>query len=171
MVDFSDLATWLTAGGSVALVITLVVLIYQMRQNTRAVEQELAMALMGDLTSPSFADRRHHLHHTVARFRGKAPTDAWEGFDDTKDDFEVRSFAYKYELIGLLVKRKTLEYAFVRDVLQWSVVADWRDFAPLDAHLKARFGAQISEWHHFAELAARIRNDLKARERSPAGAA
>lgn len=167
MVDLSDIATWLTAGGSVALVITLVVLVYQMRQNTRAVEQELAMALMGDLTSPSFAERRHHLHHTVALFRDKAPTDKWEGYDDTKDDFEIRSFAYKYELIGLLVERKTLEFAFVRDVLQWSVVADWRDFAPVDAHLKVRFGAQTSEWHHFAELADDIRTYLQSHETPP----
>ncbi len=163
--DVTELATWIGIGGSAALVITLIVFVLQLRQNTRALEQSLAISLMGDLTSESFAKRRHHLHETVKKLGGQS----WLGYDDTEDDFECRSFAYKYELIGLLVERSTLDYRLVRDILQWSVVADWRDFKPVDEHLKARFGARVSEWRHFSQLADRIRTDLSSRETQEQG--
>ncbi|NNN17092.1 MAG: hypothetical protein HKL79_01840 [Thermoplasmata archaeon] len=158
--DWTELATWIGAVGSIALVVTLVVILLQFRQNTRAIEHTLAISLMGDLTSESFASRRHHLHHALAQHKGGA----WEGFDDSQDDFECRAFAYKYELIGLLVSRGTLDYPLVRDILQWSIIADWRDFSVLDEHLRTRFGASVSEWRHFGQLAERIHIDMMKRE-------
>ena len=158
-----DLATWIGIGASIALIITLLVFLFQLRLSRRASEQAMAISMMTDLTHESFAKRRKHLRETVDRFH----PESWKGFDDSIDDFECRSFAYKYELIGLLVERGTLDYSLVRDFLQFSIVADWKVFKPLDTHLCERFGSRISEWHHFEKLADRIGRDLGHREEHP----
>jgi hypothetical protein len=165
VVFLTDLAAWIGIGGSIALVVTLIVFVLQLRQNTRAIEQNLAISLMGDLTSESFAKRRHHLHETVGKFKETT----CEGFDDSPDDFECRSFAYKYELVGLLVERGTLDYDLVKNILQWSVVADWREFSPIDTRLRKRFRSDVSEWRHFKALAVRIKSD-PALPRAPSSA-
>ena len=44
----------------------------------------------------------------------EVPSVNWEGFDDSTDDFEIRNFAYMYDLYGGLPKEGLLEL-----VRQW----------------------------------------------------
>ncbi len=153
--SIADWAAWATVASAIALVVTLVVFILQLRVNTKAIQQNLAVSLLSHLTSDVFARRRKHLHDVAEKC-----AISWEGYDDSLDDFECRSFAYTYELIGQMVERGVIPYDLARDILQYSVVADWRTFEPINDHLKQRFHSHISEWDRFRRLAERTRSDL-----------
>src|ERR1700691_387635 len=113
--------------------------------------------MMEQLTSADFAARRWKMHCTVVA----ASAAGWASFDDTLEDFESRSFASQYELIGQMVVSGTLDYLLVRDFVRYTVVADWNAFQPLDAHLQERYPGRPSPWARFRLLAQRITADLK----------
>ena len=116
--------------------------------------------MMEQLTSADFAERRWKMHGAVKAAVGSG----WQGFDDSLGDFESRSFAYQYELIGQMVLSGTLDYTLVRDFVQYTVVTDWNAFEPLDAHLRERYPGRPSPWARFRQLAERITTDLKGPE-------
>ncbi|MCI4352581.1 MAG: DUF4760 domain-containing protein [Thermoplasmata archaeon] len=116
--------------------------------------------MMEQLTSADFAGRRWKMHHSVET----ASASGWRGFDDSLEDFESRSFAYQYELIGQMVLSGTLDYRLVRDFVRFTVVSDWNAFEPLDAHLTERFPGRPSPWARFRQLAQRITTELKGPE-------
>jgi hypothetical protein len=156
-VALSDIATWVGIAASSALVVSVCLLAYNLRASRRDARRNLAFSMMGQLTSGEFGERRWKMHRAVS----EAVASDWKGFDDSLEDFESRSFAYQYELIGQMVNTGTLDYELVRDFLQYSVVADWNAFAPLDARLVGRYTGRKSPWDRFRQLAQRITTDLK----------
>jgi hypothetical protein len=116
--------------------------------------------MMEQLTSADFAARRWKMHGSVAA----AVASGWKEFDNSLEDFRSRAFAYQYELIGQMVLSGTLDYRWVRDFVQFSVVADWNAFQPLDAHLIERFPGRPSPWARFQQLALRITTELNGPE-------
>jgi hypothetical protein len=163
-VSIEDWAAWATVASALALIVTLVVFILQLRVKTKSIQQNLAVSLLTHLTSETFAKRRKQLFDTAAKY-----SLTWQGYDDSLDDFESRSFAYTYELIAQMVEREVIPYDLSRDLLQYSIVADWRTFEPINAHLSQRFHSKVSEWDRFRRLAERVHTDLdKNPETSPA---
>lgn len=155
-VDIHDVATWVGLAASSALVASVCLLAYNLRASRIDARRNLAFSMMEQLTSAGFAERRWKMHSTVA----SAAAAGWKGFDNTLEDFESRAFAYQYELIGQMVTAGTLDYRQVRDFLQYTVVADWNAFEPLDAHLLERYPGHTSPWSRFRTLAIRVTTDL-----------
>jgi len=154
--DLAEIATWVGIAASSALVVSVCLLAYNLRASRLDARRNLAFSMMEQLTSAEFAARRWKLHQSVDA--GVAAE--WKGFDNSLEDFESRSFAYQYELIGQMVQSGTLDYARVRNFLQYTVVADWNAFQPLEAHLLDRFPGRPSPWARFRLLAQRITTDL-----------
>jgi hypothetical protein len=145
---------------SSALVVSVCLLAYNLRASRLDARRNLAFSMMEQLTSASFAARRWQMHRSVA----SASASAWKEFDNSLEDFESRSFAYQYELIGQMVTTRTLDYQLVRDFLQYTIVSDWNAFEPLDARLRERYPGRPSPWARFRQLAQRITTDLKGPE-------
>jgi len=166
-VTLADVATWVGVAASSALVVSVCLLAYNVRASRLDAKRNLAFSMMEQLTSAGFAARRWKMHRSVEA----GAASGWKGFDDSLEDFESRSFAYQYDLIGQMVSAGTLDYKLVRDFLQYTVVADWNAFEPLDSHLEERFPGVPSPWARFRQLAQRITTDLKGpglRGRGPA---
>ena len=155
-VSLSEVATWVGLAASTALVISVILLAYNVRASRLDARRNLAFSMMEQLTSEGFAERRWKLHQSVKQ--GVAA--GWKEFDESLADFESRAFAYQYELIGQMVASGTLDYTLVRDFVQYTVVADWNAFAPLDAHLRERYPGRPSPWTRFRHLASRVTKDL-----------
>ncbi len=155
--DLSEVTTWVGLAASTALVVSVCILAYNVRESRRDARRTLAFSLLETLTSAEFAKRRWKMRETI----GKAVAANWTGFDDSLEDFESRAFAYQYELIGQMVYGRTLSYPQVRDFLKFSIVADWNAFQPLDGHLAQRYPANPSPWTNFKRLAGQITADLK----------
>ncbi|MCI4368945.1 MAG: hypothetical protein L3K09_05225, partial [Thermoplasmata archaeon] len=148
---------WVSIAASSALVVSVCLLAYNVRASRMDARRNLAFSMMAQLTSADFAERRWKMHRSV----GSAVASGWNAFDNSLEDFESRSFAYQYELIGQMVASGTLDYPLVRDFVQYTAVADWNAFAPLDAHLVERYPGRRSPWTRFRLLAQRITTDLK----------
>jgi hypothetical protein len=155
-VNIQEIATWVGIAASSALVVSVCLLAYNLRASRIDARRNLAFSMMEQLTSAEFAERRWKMHTSVS----KGVAAGWTGFDNTLDDFESRAFAYQYELIGQMVVAGTLDYGQVRDFLQYTVVADWNAFQPLDARLQERYPGRASPWSRFRALAIRVTTDL-----------
>ena len=158
--DLATVATWVGIAASSALVVSVCLLVYNLRATRIDARRNLAFSMMEQLTSSEFAERRWKMHRWVET----AQAAGWKDFYGSLEDFESRAFAYQYELNGQMVTAGTLDYRMVRDVLQYTVVADWNAFQPLDAYLISRFPGHESPWSRFRELARRITADLKGPE-------
>ena len=156
----SDIATWVGLAASTALVVSVILLAYNVRASRLDARRNLAFSMMEQLTSEGFATRRWKMHRAVAT----AAASEWKGFDDSLEDFESRTFAYQYELIGQMVRAGTLDYGLVRDFVQYTIVADWNAFEPLDARLMSRYPGRPSPWARFRLLAQRVTTDLRGPE-------
>lgn len=155
-VDLAEVASWVGIAASSALVISVCLLAYNLRAGRLDARRNLAFSMMEQLTSAGFAVRRWKMHRSVEAGAGSD----WKEFDNSLEDFESRSFAYQYELIGQMVERRTLDYPLVRDFLQHSIAADWNAFSPLENHLLQRYPGRPSPWRRFRQLAQRITTDL-----------
>jgi hypothetical protein len=155
-VELSEIATWVGIASSSALVVSVCLLAFNVRASRIDARRNLAFSMMEQVTSSEFARRRWSMRQGV----DKAATSEWKGYDDSLEDFESRAFAYQYELIGQMVVAGTLDYDLVRDFLQFSVVADWNAFQPLDAHLQERYPGRPSPWGRFRELAVKVTTEL-----------
>ena len=156
----AEIQTWASIAASSALVVSVCLLAYNLRESRRDARRNLAFSMMEQLTSANFAERRWNMHRAVR----SAVASGWKDFDDSLDDFESRSYAYQYELIGQLVSSGTLDYALVRDFVQFTVVSDWNAFSPLNTRLLGRYPGRPSPWRRFRDLAARITTDLNGPE-------
>ncbi len=154
--NLTEVATWVGIAASSALVVSVCLLAYNLRETRRDARRTLAFSLLETLTSAAFAERRWKMREAVK----KAAAANWVGFDDSLDDFESRAFAYQYELIGQMVNSRTLGYAQIRDFLKFSVVADWNAFDPLNERLMERYPDRPTPWSNFRQLAAQITADL-----------
>ncbi len=160
LVNPTEIATWVGIAASSALVVSVCLLAYNLRASRRDARRNLAFSMMEQLTSADFAARRWKMHRSVEA----ASTSDWKEFDNSLEDFESRSFAYQYELIGQMVVSGTLDYSLVRDFVQYTVVADWNAFEPLDTHLRERYPGRPSPWARFQQLARRITTELNGPE-------
>ncbi len=155
--NLTEITTWVSIAASSALVVSVCLLAYNLRETRRDARRTLAFSLLETLTSEPFAERRWKMREAI----NKAVAANWAGFDDSLEDFESRAFAYQYELIAQMVQARTLNYPQVRDFLKFSIVADWNAFNPLDEHLTKRYPNNPSPWSNFRKLAGQITTDLK----------
>ncbi len=158
--DLSEIVSLVGIAASTALVASVILLAYNVRASRLDARRNLAFSMMEQLTSNTFADRRWKMHQAVE----KARVANWKDFDNSLEDFESRSFAYQYELIGQMVASGTLDYHLVRDFVRYTVVTDWNAFEPLDSHLRERYPGRPSPWSRFQALAQRVTVELRGPE-------
>ena len=85
-------------------------------------------------------------------------------FDDSVEDFEVRSFAYMYELYGLLVREGMVEFHLIAEMLQNLAVLDWNEFEPVSNRYRERLGSRPAWWKNFEWLARETENYMSKRK-------
>ena len=168
-IDLSVLGTFLSSISSMAVIAGAIFVVFQLRQNSRLINATLhqnrsssAFALLEKLTEESFAVRRKMMHDAVR----EAAARNWEGFDDSLEDFQVRNFAYIYELIGQVTREGIVDLKTITNALQYLVVVDWNAFSPLDKHLMDRYKLSVSPWGNFKWLSDEVDNRMQGREKT-----
>ena len=113
--NLSGLVQVLSAISSIAVILGVVFIVVQLRQNAKLIDlnakltdasfqevkSNISFEILEKLTDESFARRRSFMWQTVKRYQASN----WEDFDDSADDFEIRNFAFMYDLFGQLGKR------------------------------------------------------------------
>ena len=132
-IDLSQTSSILSVASSIALILTALFVVLQLRQNAKLTEAQvrqtrstIAFSIAEKLTHGSFARRRSRMYENVKKYSQVN----WQGFDDTPDDFETRDFAYMYELWEQLMKAKIVDLESLRNARKYIVVNDWDTFAP-----------------------------------------
>jgi hypothetical protein len=168
--DLGEVAAALGAISSIAVIAGAGFIVVQLRQNAtllkaslRQEREQVAFSMVEKLTHETFAHRRANFYQVVKRYGA----DGWKGFDDSADDFEVRNYAYFFELYGQMVKDGIIDLAMVAEMLQYIVIFDWKTFEPVSEHLKARFGLKVSPWQNFEWLSKETDKFMSAREAAP----
>ena len=114
------------------------------------------------LTDESFARRRANFYEKIEKYKASN----WKDFDDSPDDFEIRNYAYLYELYGQMVRNGSIEFAMVAGMLQYLAVYDWKEFEPAAQHLAKRFGNGGVWWNDFKWLSEETEKHM-SRRKSP----
>jgi hypothetical protein len=166
MVSASDIVTGLAAVSSLAVILGVGFVILQLRQNARLLEatfrqqrSDVSVALIERITDESFPRRRSHMHEVMRRFQETNWKDAFE----SPDDFEIRNFAYLYELIGVMAKHGLVELNLLTDVLQYLIVRDWEIFEPHVKFLMPQYEVNFDPYSNFRWLALEARKRLESR--------
>jgi hypothetical protein len=169
MVSFGDVITALAAVSSLAVILGVGFVVLQLRQNSRLLEatlrqqrSDVSVALIERITDESFPRRRSHMHEVMRRFTETNWKDAFE----SPDDFEIRNFAYIYELIGVMGKYGLVDVDLLADVLQYLVVRDWQIYEPHVKFLLGHYDINFDPYANFRWLAEETQKRLSARARA-----
>jgi hypothetical protein len=169
MLDLAQIVTVLSAISSIAVIAGAGFIIIQLRQNAvllnatlRQEKKDAAFSMLESLTGEAFSRRRANFYKVIEKYKAGDRG----GFDDSAEDFEVRNFAYLYELYGQMVRDGLVEFAMVAEMLQHMVVNDWNEFEPISNRFMERFGLKISPWDNFRRLAQQSEKYISKREAS-----
>lgn len=155
VLDLSGLIQVLSAISSIAVILGVVFIIVQLRQNAKLIDLNAKLAeatfkdvksnisfeILEKLSDESFARRRSFMWHTVKKYQASN----WEGFDDSSDDFEIRNFAYMYDLYGQLTKEGLLDLEIMAKTFKYLVALDWEAFEPVSNHIMKRYNLKQNE--------------------------
>ena len=174
MVDISTLFAILSGASSAAVVMSAIFVLIQLRQNALLLRTTLnqsqatfSLGVLERITDESFPRRRARMFGILQRFR---ETD-WKDAFETPDDFEVRNFAYFYELLGQMARSQIVDLEIVLDSLQYIVVRDWQVFEPHARFMQKRYELDVSTYRNFEWLAGEARMHMAHRaEEQKAGA-
>ncbi len=138
--DFSSLIPILNAFSSVAVIVGVVFVVIQLRQNNRLItasnlqaeanvlqtKSSIALSIVAQFTSDSFTRRRKLIREIISKYRKSK----WEAFLDSEEDFEVRAFGRFYEFAAHLARRNLVDLETVQGGLGYTLTFDWQAFAP-----------------------------------------
>jgi len=155
VLDLSGLIQVLSAISSIAVILGVVFIIVQLRQNAKLIDlntklteatfkdvkSNISFEILEKLSDESFARRRSFMWHTVKKYQASN----WEGFDDSSDDFEIRNFAYMYDLYGQLTKEGLLDLEIMAKTFKYLVALDWEAFEPVSNHIMKRYNLKQNE--------------------------
>ena len=155
VLDLSGLIQVLSAISSIAVILGVVFIIVQLRQNAKLIDlnaklteatfkdvkSNISFEILEKLSDESFARRRSFMWHTVKKYQASN----WEGFDDSSDDFEIRNFAYMYDLYGQMTKEGLLDLEIMAKTFKYLVALDWEAFEPVSKHIMKRYNLKQNE--------------------------
>lgn len=153
--SIASLIQVLSAISSIAVILGAIFVVVQLRQNSklidlnaklteatfRQVKSDISFELLEKMTDDSFARRRSHMYQTAKKYQALN----WEGFDDSLDDFEVRNFAYMYDLFGQLARDGLIDIITLTRTFKYLVILDWQAFEPIAKHIQKRYGFKRNE--------------------------
>ncbi len=148
--EFSDLVQVLNALSSVVVILGVLFVVFQLRQNAKLVEtsnkqvqasieqnrSSVAFSIVERFTDDSFTVRRKTIRDIVKKYSANR----WEGFSESVEDYEVRAFGSYYEFTGYLAKIGIVDLKTLQDVLGHRVTIDWDAFSPFVEYERERQG-------------------------------
>ncbi len=170
--DLSGIVQVLNALSSVAVIAGVV---FQLRQNQKLIglsnkqaeanllqaKSGIAMGIVQQFTDDSFATRRKTMRGIVKKY---APNQ-WEGFEDTRDDFELRTFGSYYDFIAYFAREGVVELRTLQAVLGHRILVDWDAFYPTVEYYRTHGTKRKYVFESFEWLQRETRKFLEAKEK------
>ncbi len=116
MVELADFVQVLNAISAIAVLLGVVFVVFQLRQNARLIKasneqvqasilqnkSSVATSVVERFTDDSFTVRRKTVRDIISKYQDVN----WEGFAESAEDFEVRAFGSYYEFHSLSSSRR-----------------------------------------------------------------
>ena len=175
MVDLTDLVQVLNSVSAIAVLLGVIFVVFQLRQNARLIKasneqvqasilqnkSSVATSLVERFTDDSFTVRRKTVRDIVKKYRGGN----WEGFLESAEDFEVRAFGSYYDFTAYLARAGIIDMQLVLHTLGHRVTFDWEVFAPAAEYYRKTWGKKYV-WANFEWLAGQSEKFLDAIEKT-----
>lgn len=143
-----DVVQALSALGSVALILGIIVGILQLRSLARQRQEEMVIRSYAPFMDEAFTRAYWRIQawnfETYEAFQAKATVDEWATLD------EVATF---FEMIGVLYKRGLAKLDLIDDLMAGSLLVTWRKVAPLIEGYRA--SANVPDYAQWFEHLAR----------------
>ena len=150
MVELADIVLVLNAISAIAVLLGLVFVVFQLRQNARLIKasneqvqasilqnkSSVATSVVERFTDDSFTVRRKTVRDIIRKYG----VSNWEGYSDSAEDFEVRAFGSYYEFTAYLAREGIIDMQLVQRVLGHRITFDWDVFAPVAEYLRKTQG-------------------------------
>lgn len=171
--EFSDFVQVLNALSSVVVMLGVLFVVLQLRQNARLIEtsnkqvhasieqnrSNVAFSIVERFTEDSFTVRRKTIRDIVKKYEANK----WEGFPETSEDYEVRAFGSYYEFTAYLAKTGIVDLKTLQDVLGHRVTFDWDAFSPVVEYYRESWGKKYI-FTNFQWLADATRKYMEKKE-------
>jgi hypothetical protein len=165
--SISEITFILSAISSAAVIAGAIFIVFQLRQNAQLIRATLAQNrndaafnILERMTSEGTAHRRKQLHDASAKYSKQG----WDAYFESLEDYEIRSFALQYVLMGQFVREGIVDLDLVTHMMSYMIVMDWLAFRPIAEYLDFRFQTKPSPWIHFQWLADKCREHLESEE-------
>ncbi len=150
MVELTDITQVLNAISAVAVLLGVVFVVFQLRQNGRLIKasneqvqasilqnkSSVATSIVERFTDDSFTIRRKTVRDIVKKYQGAN----WEGFSESAEDFEVRAFGSYYDFTAYLAREGIIDVHLVQSVLGYRITFDWEVVAPVAEYYRKERG-------------------------------
>ena len=180
MVELADLVQVLNAISAVAVLLGVVFVVFQLRQNARLIKasnqqvqasilqnkSSVATSVVERFTDDSFTIRRTTVRDIVKKYQDVN----WEGFAESAEDFEVRAFGSYYEFTAYLARENIIDIRLIQNVLGHRITYDWEVFAIVAHYYRKNLGKKYV-WANFEWLAGESEKYLAEIEKSMSRAA
>ncbi len=173
MVDLTTFIQVLGAASTVAVILGIPFIVLQMRQNSKMVEtsnrqvdvmihqtrSQVFLNIAERLSARDYVMQRKTVRDIVAKYEATR----WQGFPDSADAFEVRSFAATYEASATMAKVGIIDEGTLQEALGYWVVSDWKAILPAVKQLELSWG--VPAYPNFRWLAESTENYLRLKGR------
>ena len=173
-VDLSEIGQALSAVSSVAVIVGVVFIVFQLRQNNRLIEaskrqveanllqvkSNTALGLVERFTDYSFTRRRKTVREIVRKYGAND----WKEFIESSEDFEVRAFCSFYEFAAVLARKSLVELQTLMDTLGYRAIFDWEAVKPVAEFYRKNWKVEYV-FTNFEWLAEETRKYLETKER------
>jgi len=150
LVELADFVQVLNAISAVAVLLGVVFVVFQLRQNARLIKasneqvqasilqnkSSVATSVVERFTDDSFTVRRKTVRDIMRKYQDVN----WEGLVESAEDFEVRAFGSYYEFTAYLAREGIIDIHLVQNVLGHRVTFDWEVFAPVAHYYRKNWG-------------------------------
>ena len=150
MVELADFVQVLNATSAVAVLLGVVFVVFQLRQNARVIKasneqvqarilqnkSSIATSVVERFTDDYFTVRRKTVRDIIRKYQDVN----WEGFPESAEDFEVRVFGSHYEFTAYLAREGIIDIHLGQSVLGHRVTFDWEVLRPAAEHYGKAWG-------------------------------
>jgi hypothetical protein len=173
-VDATYVVTILNGVSAIAVVLGVIFVVLQLKQNNRLIEasnkqveanflqarSSILLSLVERLTDDMFAFKRKAVRDIVKKYQ---PLN-WEGFLESTDDYTIRAFASFYEYTAFLAKRGIVELETLLEMLGHRISFDWEAIYPAAEYYRKAWGLKFL-WVNYEWMAQEAKVYLEKRER------
>lgn len=182
--EISTLIQYLNAISATAVIIGVVFVVFQLRQNAKLIEasnrqietankqveasiqqnkQQVILTTIDRFSNEDFDQKRKRVRDIVKKYQ----SNDWKEYFESEDDYLVRGFIALYDSTGYLGKKGIVDVKMIQEGMGYLVINEWDTLKPAVDHYRAMWNRDV--YLNFKWLNDSVRELMKAEEMASTG--